>query len=115
MATAEDRAVFVAEEEDAWLGCAGVIPEGGSLQLIGMWTRPEARRRGVGRELVQAVLDFAAATGQNRVQLWVSLQNPGATSLYEACGFRPTGARASHPEKPDAWAQQMERLSSGRG
>jgi ribosomal protein S18 acetylase RimI-like enzyme len=115
MATAPDRATLVAEEEGAWLGCAGIIPEGGTAQLVGMWTRPEARRRGVGRALVRAALEFAAGAGHDRVQLWVSLQNPGAASLYEDCGFSPTGARASHPEKPDARAQQMERLSSERG
>ena len=60
--------------------------------LFGMWVAPEARRLGVGRALVEAVLAQAAARpGIVLVQLTVTQGNVEAQSLYERCGFRPFG------------------------
>ena len=60
--------------------------------LFGMWVAPEARRRGVGRTLVEAVLAQAGArAGIALVQLTVTQGNLEAQALYERCGFRPFG------------------------
>jgi ribosomal protein S18 acetylase RimI-like enzyme len=59
-------------------------------KLWGMYVRPEARRRGVGRALVEAVL----AVARERVelmQLRVVSDNTAALNLYERLGFRSYG------------------------
>jgi GNAT superfamily N-acetyltransferase len=73
----------------------------GDAGLYGMWVAPEARRRGVGRRLVQSVLDWARTQGVRRVVLDVAEERAPARALYAACGFVETGRTApceSHPE-----------------
>jgi ribosomal protein S18 acetylase RimI-like enzyme len=45
------------------------------------------RRRGVGRALVQAVIDLARAAGKRRLTLRVLATNPEAERLYASLGF----------------------------
>jgi GNAT superfamily N-acetyltransferase len=64
--------------------------------LFSMWVAPEARRRGTGRALVQAVEDWARKWGARRIVLWVITGNDGAVRFYEMLGFRTL------PNGPDA-------------
>ena len=63
--------------------------------LCSMAVREDVRGRGVGRALVEAAVEAAAATatpGQNLL-LQVQANNTAAVALYEACGF----TTISHP------------------
>ena len=72
-------------------GIAGGFEAGpGTIELVSMWVKPEARGHGVGQALVQAVVDWARARGAARVHLWVAENNGHARLLYERCGFLPT-------------------------
>jgi ribosomal protein S18 acetylase RimI-like enzyme len=50
--------------------------------------RPDRRRGGVGRALVQEALSRAQATGARGVVLWTQPTMAAAQRLYERCGFR---------------------------
>ena len=54
----------------------------------GMGVASEARRQGVGEQLMRALLDSARACGARSVQLEVLEKNSGARALYEKLGFR---------------------------
>jgi len=57
-----------------------------------MYVAPEARAQGLGRQLVQAVLDAARQRpGLRVVQLTVTQGNEGAQALYARCGFQVFG------------------------
>ena len=56
---------------------------------------PAARRRGVGRDLCRAVVDWAAAEGAARVELGTWAFNDTAQRVFEGLGFRPTIHRMS--------------------
>jgi ribosomal protein S18 acetylase RimI-like enzyme len=60
-----------------------------------MWVAPEARRQGVGAALIGAVEGWARAAGYTSIGLGVTVTNPSAIRLYEACGYVETGER--HP------------------
>ena len=60
--------------------------------LFGMYVRPSQRGSGLGRELVEAVLDGARSRrGVLLIQLTVSEINRAARELYESCGFQVFG------------------------
>ena len=57
-----------------------------------MWVAPEARGRGLGRELVDAVADWARELQLSRLVLDVNPALEPAVRLYESAGFVRTGA-----------------------
>jgi ribosomal protein S18 acetylase RimI-like enzyme len=54
--------------------------------LWGMYVRPEARRAGVGKRLVRAIIDLASERVEP-VQLTVLADNHEARQLYSGLGF----------------------------
>jgi ribosomal protein S18 acetylase RimI-like enzyme len=87
---------FAVDETDAVVGLAsGVIWEADveTAHLYAMWVAPEARGSGAGAALVDAVVAWAAEHGALRVRTEVTVDNDGATRLYERAGFRDTGER----------------------
>lgn len=90
------KALFCAEEDDAWLGTVGgfIRVDPAEAQLISMWVDPAARGRGVAQALIRAMVAWAAEQGCERVFLFVQEANAGARRLYTRAGFEPTGARA---------------------
>ncbi|WP_431683886.1 N-acetyltransferase family protein [Kitasatospora sp. KL5] len=60
-------------------------------QIQGLAVAREARGRGVGRALVEAACEAAAAAGARRITLRVLAHNEPARRLYEQCGFRVEG------------------------
>ena len=55
--------------------------------LFSMWVAPGARRGGTGRSLVDAIADWAAGWGAQRVVLWVLGANEPALRFYQRIGF----------------------------
>lgn len=81
---------LVAEEGGrvAWVGYADVrLPEGWLLQ--GVYTWPEARRRGLAAAGVTELCRQAFAAKAEHVQLSVVEGNAPAAALYRRLGFRP--------------------------
>jgi [ribosomal protein S18]-alanine N-acetyltransferase len=52
---------------------------------------PELRRKGVGRQLMQAMIDGLTALQAESVRLEVAVDNLEAQSFYHRFGFTPTG------------------------
>jgi len=95
-ATGAQKALFVADEDGDWLCVVGAFVRVNPLevQLISMWVDPQARGRGVARDLIRAVARWAQERGSERVVLFVQEANEPAQHLYERAGFRRTGDRA---------------------
>lgn len=93
-------ATFVAVNKQVDVGMArGIADENEPKQafLLSMWVAPDARGRGVGEALIQAVAHWARAAGHSRLLLDVADVNQPAVALYERMGFEPTGATGSLP------------------
>lgn len=65
-------------------------------EIITLAVIPEARRRGVGRGLLQTALQAARAAGANEMFLEVSSENQPALALYVAAGFLSVGRRRQY-------------------
>jgi len=61
-----------------------------AVQLMGVWTAPDLRRRGFSRILLREVCGHLARKGKT-VTLFVNDFNQPAVSLYEALGFQRIG------------------------
>jgi ribosomal protein S18 acetylase RimI-like enzyme len=70
------------------------------------WIDPRYRRRGLGRELVETALAWAAERGADHLRLWVDDTNPAAAEFYRALGFVPTGT--SQPISEGSIERQSE-------
>jgi GNAT superfamily N-acetyltransferase len=73
----------------------------GVIELVAMYVRPQARGRGVGEALIDAVVSWARDNEAASVHLWVNETIKHARLLYERCGFAPTGERQPLPSNPD--------------
>ena len=107
---AAGRTSFLAWVDGEPAGIVGAFesPEhDATVELVAMWSAPEHRRRGVGRALVEAVVEAARAAGASRVVLWVMRGNDGARVFYESVGFRATDELVASPRDPCREEQRM--------
>jgi GNAT superfamily N-acetyltransferase len=72
----------------------------GTVELISMFVRPQARGRGVGEALIDVVIGWARERDATSVHLWVTETKKHARLLYERCGFSLTGERQPLPSNP---------------
>jgi GNAT superfamily N-acetyltransferase len=76
-------------EDDAVLSCGGLRPIGpGVAEIKRMYLRPEARGRGLGRKLLEALLAASRQEGYQQVRLDTDGLMP-AVQFYRAAGFVP--------------------------
>ncbi|MEO8906529.1 MAG: ribosomal protein S18-alanine N-acetyltransferase [Microbacteriaceae bacterium] len=96
-------------------GYAGLLAPSGAaeadVQTIAV--APNARRHGVGRALVAALIGEAAERGAHEVFLEVRADNPGAQTLYRSFGFEDIGVRPRYYQ-PDGVDALVMKLMVGR-
>jgi ribosomal protein S18 acetylase RimI-like enzyme len=87
---------FVYQEDDhaGPVGLVVAVPDSvdsDTVNLVSMWVASEARRRGVGGELVETVVRWAEQRGARTVRLHVTAGNTAASLLYAKYGFEYSG------------------------
>jgi N-acetylglutamate synthase-like GNAT family acetyltransferase len=81
--------VFVSERNSVIVGFAALLPRpDGNVELDALFVDADARRRGVGRSLVEHCAQIARAQGSAAVCV---IGNPHAADFYDACGFNVIG------------------------
>lgn len=91
-----------------YAGLAVSPPDEAWVQNIGV--RKDAQRRGIGRRLLEALLDEAARGGARKVLLEVAVDNGPAQRLYAEYGFEGVGIRRGYyqPSNTDALVMMRE-------
>lgn len=96
------------------VGVTAVVEAGGFIlmrtvagegEVLTLAVRPEARRHGLGADLVRRGVASAAELGADRVFLEVADDNVAALALYARCGFEQVGRRPRYYARPDGSAQ----------
>ena len=81
----------------------------GEAEILTLAVHPAARRRGLGRALLDTALDEAAAAGASAMLLEVSDINSAARMLYESSGFTAVGRRRRYyPDGSDALVMRRD-------
>ena len=96
----EDDAIFLAFHGDAACGIVGSHREPERrerAQVISMWVDPAFRRVGLGKMLIDAVMQWNRARGVRELVLMVTSVNAGAIAFYERLGFANTGVTEQFP------------------
>jgi putative acetyltransferase len=95
-----DVTLFVARENGVALGCGAYQLNGdGSAEVKSMFVAPEARGRGIGLKVLEAI--EAAVRGRViALRLETGVKQLSAIRLYEAAGFRHRGPFGSYRDDP---------------
>ena len=95
--------------DGALVGYAVYGYDGDAFSLMNIAVVPIARRRGVGRVLMEDFLGEARAEGAREAWLEVSVENPGALALYREFGFEDVRIRPRYYQPEDHDALVMRR------
>jgi DNA-binding MarR family transcriptional regulator/GNAT superfamily N-acetyltransferase len=103
--------IFVAEQDRQLLGSIAVkgLPDA-TAQLRFLLVERWARGRGLGRQLVQRVIDHARRSGDRRIVLETASDLDAARALYAAHGFRKVRSTANEPFLPRGVASERWEL-----
>jgi ribosomal-protein-alanine N-acetyltransferase len=90
------------------------------VHINNLAVRPECRRAGAGRALLETVLELCTILGARRATLEVRRSNTGALKLYERLGFSVAGMRPNYYVNPaeDAlilWREDLGSEGTHRG
>lgn len=104
-------AVFVAEAPEGIVGrlSVGRDPHPASYHVadLGLMVAKSHRRRGIGRALLDAAVDWARAREVRKLELHVFPHNVAAIRLYEEFGFEREGFRKRHYRRPDGFVDAI--------
>lgn len=90
-------AVFLEAEHPEW------------AKVFSVWVAPSARRTGLARSLMKAMIGWALERRCDRVTLMVTTGNTAAEQLYASLGFSFTERVIPHRSQPGMTMREMER------
>jgi RimJ/RimL family protein N-acetyltransferase len=106
-----DAAVYVAEIDGELAGRLSLArdahPASHHIADIGLMVDARFRRRGVGRALLEAAVEWAGEHDVSKLELHVFPWNEAAIALYEAFGFGREGYRKRHYLRDDGFADAI--------
>ncbi len=105
---------LIAEQGGRALGYGGLWLQFDEAHVVTVAVLPEARRQGVGRLLVHALVGLAESMGMGDATLEVRESNSAARALYRTYGFYEVGRRVRYYEDngEDALIMTTEALRS---
>lgn len=98
--SSDNTVFFLAKENDKPIGYAGMytVLDEGYVTNIGVM--PEYRRKGIGKKLVNALIEFCIEKNMIFLSLEVRPSNLPAIKLYESFGFVSEGLRKNFYSNP---------------
>ena len=90
----------MAEDGDKIAGYVVALDAADEGEILNLAVAPDGRRRGLGRELVRAILDALGKREVGQVYLEVRESNAAARALYAAFGFQDVGRRKQYYRRP---------------
>ena len=91
---------LVAEEDGVVAGYVGSQTVCAETDMMNVAVTADFRRRGIGEQLVNALVDELKALESHSLTLEVRASNAPAQALYEKLGFREVGRRPRYYQNP---------------
>lgn len=91
---------LVAEENGSVAGYVGSQSVLGEADMMNLAVAPSFRRQGIGRELVERLVEHLKEQGVHVLVLEVRVSNEPAIRLYEELGFTQVGRRPNYYVHP---------------
>jgi len=96
----ENFRYFVAEEEGEILGYCGILFVLDEAEIPNVCVKSSARKQGVGKKMMNALIEEAKKLGISTLFLEVRESNEAARTLYRSLGFVEDGIRKNFYEQP---------------
>lgn len=93
---AENRSYIVAKQNGEIVGFAGVMQNFPTLEIMNLVTKKDCRGKGIGKKMLQVILENAEKNQFTEIFLEVNEKNKIAKSLYKNMGFCEIGKRKSY-------------------
>lgn len=103
----DDACFFAAVQNDVVLGYIGFNSIAGEGYIANVAVLPSYRKQGIGKQLIQAMVNAAREQGLAFLTLEVRKSNIAAIQLYEQFGFLPVGERKQYYSQPQENALLM--------
>ncbi|MGD6873762.1 N-acetyltransferase family protein [Sutcliffiella horikoshii] len=90
----EDSVIFIAQSNHEYVGFTQLYPTFSSISMKRAWilndmfVDSQARKQGVGEQLLQKAKEFASGTGAKSITLETTPDNEAAQRLYEKTGYK---------------------------
>ena len=98
--TTDDAVGFVCTDGNSVLAYGGMLYAPFEGQITNVAVSPLARRQGLGRAIVKALIEHAIEKGFEQIALEVRATNQAAIALYESLGFFGAGVRKHFYKHP---------------
>jgi ribosomal-protein-alanine N-acetyltransferase len=102
----------VLDEQNRVLAYGGMTYAADEGAITNIATHPDARRQGLGRAIVQALIQEATSFGLTELYLEVRTSNTPAIALYTLLGFETIGTRKNFYRHPTEDALLMRAVLS---
>lgn len=91
---------LVARQGDVLVGYIGIKAVLDEADITNVAVHPDWRRKGIGKELLDILLEKAKEQGVRQIFLEVRISNTAARTLYQNAGFQIIDKRKDYYEKP---------------
>ena len=95
-----DAVYVAAKEEEKIVGYCGAYVILNEADINQVAVEPFSRKKGIGRKMMEVLLQKLEKAGADAVTLEVRKSNEAAIALYESLGFVTEGIRKNFYEKP---------------
>ncbi|UNK36875.1 GNAT family N-acetyltransferase [Shinella sp. H4-D48] len=93
--------VWIARDGDTAIGCGALKRHSDTIgEVKRMFTRPAWQGQGVGRRMLEKILETAEREGLKTLVLETGDQHPAAWAIYEKAGFTRCGPVLDYPDSP---------------
>lgn len=86
-----ERVTYLATQDGRPVGVIQSAMDDGRAFIVHFAVRPDMQGRGIGRQMLLAIVHGLLNSGRTRITIEVETENAGALALYQRCGFVTIG------------------------